>query len=77
MNDLLFKIGKRRCSNIKFGRIGSNGIKTGSYIGSTFENPEEFDKSIAELNEQIKKGEFKAGNVDISKYIEINNYLQQ
>jgi hypothetical protein len=47
---------------------GPNGIETGPYISSTFENPEEFDKSIAELNKQIKKGEFKSGNVDISKY---------
>ena len=68
LNDLWFKIGKQLYSTIKFGWTGHNGIETGPYISSTFENPEEFDKSIKELNKQIENGEFKNGNVDISKY---------
>ncbi|QXP74311.1 hypothetical protein H0I31_09015 [Tenacibaculum sp. AHE15PA] len=68
LNDLWFKIGRKLYSNIKFGWIGPNGIETGPYISSTFENSEEFDKSLAELNKQVKKGNFKAGNVDITKY---------
>ena len=68
LNDLWFKIGKQLYSNIKHGWIGPNGIETGPYISSTFENPEEYSKSIEELTKQIKKGEFKTGNVDMSKY---------
>lgn len=68
LNNLWFKIGRQLYSNIKFGWIGPSGIETGPYISSTFENPEEFDKSIAEINKQIEKGLFKAGNVDIAKY---------
>ena len=68
LNDLWFKIGRQVYSNIKFGWIGPNGIETGPYISSTFENPEEFDKSINEINRQIKKGKFKSGNVDMTEY---------
>lgn len=67
-NDLWFKIGKQLYSNIKFGWTGINGIKTGPYLSSTFEDPEEFEKSLNELNKKIKNGEFKNGNIDISKY---------
>ena len=68
LNDLWFKIGKELYSNIKYGWTGPNGIKTGPYISSTFENPEEFDNSIKELNKLILNGQYESGNVDITKY---------
>jgi len=67
LNDLWFKIGRQLYSNIKQGWTGPNGIETGPYISSTFENSKEFSNSINELN-QLKKGGFKTGNVDMSKY---------
>lgn len=68
LNDLWFKIGKQLYSNIRLGWIGINGIETGPYLSSTFENPEEFEKSLTELNKKIKNNEFKGGNIDMSKY---------
>lgn len=68
LNDLWFKVGKKLYSNIKYGWTGPSGIETGPYISSTFENPEEFNTSIEELNILIKKDQYKSGNVDITKY---------
>ena len=68
LNDLWFKIGVKLYSNIKQGWTGPSGIETGPYISSTFENSEEFNNSIQELNKLISNGEYQSGNIDVTKY---------
>ncbi|AIZ42688.1 hypothetical protein [Cellulophaga baltica] len=68
LNTLWFKIGLVLYSKIKNGWTGPSGIETGPYISSTFENSEEFDNSIKELNKRIANGQYKSGNVDMTKY---------